>query len=218
MPWNSTWPIGNISVKANRTRGNQNMSYIEATMGNSAIGTNTNATRDHFWNVGANPDGRHRFINSMAFTVGGNPANPVIGAGMDAVLYLKQTSAEPQWFTRPNAGQIYQVSPNFIQGTVNLTQAMTNIAPIPANCYGDIYLWRNDIPDIEPRISAQAGFFKSNADRCDSWSYLLSRQGNAVAIVIKLGNGSDGGTLFVRGKTEDGANGPWNYRITYRAM
>ena len=44
---------------------------------------------DHFWNVGANEDGRHRFIQSSAFTVGGAAENPVVGTGMDGVTYLR---------------------------------------------------------------------------------------------------------------------------------
>lgn len=89
MPWNTTCPDGSRSVKANETVIQQNTTYTETTMGNSVVGTNTVTTRDHFWNVGANQDGRHRFIQSPAFTVGGLPENPVIGTGMDSVLYSK---------------------------------------------------------------------------------------------------------------------------------
>lgn len=89
MPWNSTAPVGSISVKANRTILQQNTTYIETTMGNSIVGTNTVTTRDHFWNVGSDEDGRHRFMQSPAFTVGGLPVDPVIGTGMDSVMYSK---------------------------------------------------------------------------------------------------------------------------------
>ena len=93
MPWNSLSPIGSISVRANRTTMNQNTTYIETTMGNSIVGSNLVTTRDHFWNVGANEDGRHRFIQSPGFTVGAAPADPVIGTGMDAVSYVKLLSS-----------------------------------------------------------------------------------------------------------------------------
>lgn len=115
MPWNSTSPIGSISVKANRTTMNQNTTYTETTMGNSAIGTNTVTTRDHFWNVGANEDGRHRFIQSPAFTVGGLPTDPVVGIGMDGVSFIKLLTAiqstaqqDVQPFYR-NASQVMQL-------------------------------------------------------------------------------------------------------------
>ena len=89
MPWNTVAPLGTVSVKANRTILQQNTTYIETTMGNSVVGTNAVTTRDHFWNVGSDEDGRHRFIQSPAFTVGGLPVDPVVGTGMDSVAYSK---------------------------------------------------------------------------------------------------------------------------------
>ncbi len=89
MAWHSTAPVGSQSVKANRTILQDNTTYTEVTMGNSVVGTNAVTTRDHFWNVGANEDGRHRFIQSPGFTVGGLPTDPVIGTGMDSVDYSK---------------------------------------------------------------------------------------------------------------------------------
>lgn len=89
MPWNSTFPLGSVSVKANKLIGNQNTTYIENTMGKEIVGTNTVTTRDHFWNVGSDEDGRHRFMQSPAFTVATLPEDPVLGTGMDAVWYAK---------------------------------------------------------------------------------------------------------------------------------
>lgn len=95
MTWNAASPDGTISVKANRTQMNANNQYIQTTMGNSVVGTNTVTTRDHFWDVGTTEDGRHRFIQSPAFTVGGLPTDPVVGTGMDGVGYYKtKTAAE----------------------------------------------------------------------------------------------------------------------------
>ena len=93
MAWSSTAPLGTVSVKANKAILGDNTTYIETTMGNSVVGSNAVTTRDHFWNVDANLDGRHRFIQSPAFTVGAVPADPVIGTGMDGVFYLKTKSA-----------------------------------------------------------------------------------------------------------------------------
>lgn len=96
MPWNSIWPVGTVSVKQNRTSGQQNTAYIEATMGNSIVGTNAVDTRDHFWNVSANLDGRHRFMQSPVFTstaVAPNDVYPVLGTGMDGVHFLLNKTA-----------------------------------------------------------------------------------------------------------------------------
>ena len=215
MPWNSTWPVGNISVKANRTVGQQNTTYIETTMGNSIVGTNTNATRDHFWNVGANEDGRHRFINSPAFTVGGNPADPVVGAGMDAVLYLKTTNAQPQWFNKTSGNIIYQVSPNFLQGTVVIGSSQTNIVLVPANVYGEIWLWRT----TQGSATAQNGFFRSDGTTVEAWSNYLGPEGSGASLNLKLGNGSDASGLNLRARTADASNNQtWQYRVIYRAI
>lgn len=95
MPWNATWPVGTQSVKANRPTGQQNTTYIKDTLGASIIGTNTVTTRDHFWDVGADQDGRHRFMQSPPFTVGGLPVDPVLGTSMGQVMYAKtKTAAE----------------------------------------------------------------------------------------------------------------------------
>lgn len=218
MPWNSTWPIGSISVKANRTAGQQNTTYIQTTMGNSIIGTNTNITRDHFWNVGANEDGRHRFINSPAFTVGAVAADPVVGAGMDAVLYLKTTNAQPQWFNRTSGGVIYQVSPNFLTGTIVVNAGFVTITAIPANVYGEIFIFQT----ADGSTRGQAGFFKSNGAVCDAWSYaqqVQSISSGTPKFNLIFGNGSNASGLNIRVRIEEAAAGAtWNYRITYRAI
>ena len=67
MPWNPISPDGTLSVKANRAPMRENTTYIQETMGNMAIGDNTTSTRDHFWNVDDDFDGRHRFIQSNEF-------------------------------------------------------------------------------------------------------------------------------------------------------
>lgn len=217
MPWNAAWPVAGISVKANRLIGNNNMLYIETTMGDDIVGTNTNITRDHFWNVGGNEDGRHRFINSPAFTVGGVPFDPVVGAGMDAVLYLKTTNAQPQWFNRTASGIIYQATPNFLQGTVVLNTAnMVNIIAIPANVYGEIFLFTT----ASGRESGQAGFFRSSGAVCDAFSYGERLQGAGTArYPVRMGNGTDAAGLNIRAQADEAATGlTWNYRITYRAI
>lgn len=215
MPWNSTWPVGSISVKANRTVGQQNTTYIETTMGNSIVGTNTNTTRDHFWNVGSNEDGRHRFINSPAFTVGGNPADPIVGTGMDAVLYLKTTNAQPQWFNRTADGVIYQATPNFLEGSVVIGSSQTTIVAVPANVYGEIVLWRT----TQGKNTAQNGFFRSDGAQVEGWSNYLGPEGSSASLNLKLGNGSDASGLNLRARTADASSGnSWQYRVTYRAI
>ena len=93
MTWNSTWPVGSSSVRANRTTGQENTSYIESTMGNTANDIAYATTqKDHFWDVGSNFDGHHRFIKMPAFTVGGVPTDPGsigLGTSMGGIMYMR---------------------------------------------------------------------------------------------------------------------------------
>jgi len=217
MPWNSTWPIGGISVKANRTAGNQNTTYIETTMGNDIVGTNTVTMRDHFWNVGSNEDGRHRMIQSPAFTVGGNPEDPVVGTGMDAVLYAKTILDSVQWFTR-NASTIFQATPGYYSGTVTISSSSsyTAVKTVPANCYGEIFLYTT----ATGKYSTQWGWFRSDVSTVEAWSNrtVVQGSGNSVS-AVKFGNGSEASGLTIQARADDASSGQtWNYKIFYRAL
>lgn len=220
MPWNSTWPVGSISVKANRTIGQQNTTYIETTMGNSIVGTNTAVTRDHFWNVGSNEDGRHRFIQSQGFTstaVAPNDVYPALGAGMQTVIFPLTTNGEVQWFhkNQDNNNKIYQFIPNFLTGTHVVTGSYTNMVAVPANVWGEIFMWE----DALGRHRGQTGFFRSNAATVESWALALAPEGQSVRSNLKFGNGSDASGLNIRVRVEEATSGEtWNYRVTYRAI
>lgn len=221
MPWNSTWPVGSISVKANRIVGQQNTTYIETIMGNSPVGTNTNTTRDHFWNVGSNEDGRHRFINSPVFTVGGIAADPLVGSGMDAVLYLKMTNAQPQWFTRTSGGIIYQSTPNILTGsaTISSSSSYQNLVAVPDNTYGEIFMYTTNNNNY--RFGGQTGFFVTRGGIVSAWAISYQAEGTATANSgLKFGNGADTSLLNIRVRREstNNLNTNWNYIITYRAL
>lgn len=218
MPWNSTWPVGTVSVKANRVTGQQNTTYIETTMGNSIVGTNTSTTRDHFWNVGTNEDGRHRWVQSPAFTVGGNAADATLGDGMDAAFYAKTTNSRVEWFHR-NAQGIYQAVPSFLQGTAAISTSVANIVSVPANVYGEIFLYRN----VNGAFTTQWGWFRSGVATVEAWSnlYLAPAIGPIPATPscsVLLSNGPNASGLNIRAQTLLGTADTWNYRIIYRAL
>ena len=216
MPWNTTSPLGSVSVKANRTTMQENTTYIETTMGNSVVGTNTTSTRDHFWNVGSNEDGRHRFIQSPAFTVGGNPADPVLGTGMDAVEYVKTTNGRAERFHRNSQG-IYQYVPSVLTSTVSVpsSSSYSTIVAVPANVYGEIFMYTTALG----RYSAVTGFFRSNGSTVEAWAIKNAAQGSSSsASALKFGNGSEASGLNIRAKRDDASGTSWNYIITYRAL
>lgn len=74
MAWSSISPNGTLSVKANNAPMAANTVYIE-----------TELNKDHFWNIGANEDGRHQFAQMPAFETGGLPDDPVRPAGLRAL-------------------------------------------------------------------------------------------------------------------------------------
>lgn len=215
MPWNSTWPVGSVSVRNNRTTGNQNTTYIETTMGNQAVGTNTTpqTAMDHFWDVGANEDGRHRFIQSPAFTVGAVPTDPVIGTGMDGVQYLKTVLTRVQGFFR-NAEGIYQYIPAFLSGSVavNSTGTYSTVVGVPANCYGQIAMYTTAL-GVYSGVTAH---FRSDATTVETWGLTQSDDTSSNNTPLKFASGGDALLLNIRARRSSAAAATWNYRITYR--
>lgn len=214
MAWNTTAPLGTVSVKANKSRIQQNMTYIETTMGNDVVGTNTVATRDHFWNVGSDEDGRHRFIQSVGFTVGGSADDPVLGTGMDSVLYAKETNSRFEWFHR-NSNGIYQFIPSVIKGDVVLNGAYATVTAVPDDVYGEIYIYTT----ASGKRSAQAGQFRSVGGIVETWTFTQSDDSTDSNVPLKGASGTDATDLNIKLRTSDAANGQtWHYIVTYKAL
>lgn len=218
MTWTSSAPIGTLSVKANRPILSGNMNYIENTMGNISVANQTLSPtlRDHFWNVSSDNDGRHRFIQSPAFTVGGSPADPDIGTGMDSVTYTKTSNGTAQGFFR-NSANIYQYIPNYLTGTHAVTSSITNMVTVPDNTYGEIFMYRTGSGNNR----GQTGFFKAQGGICNSWSHAINNDsgGNdSRGFALLFSNGSQSSGLNIRVKRNGGSNANWTYIVTYRAM
>lgn len=218
MAWVTNSPVGTLSVKDNRAQMNANNTYINTYLGNQSAFENLDTTRDHFWNIDSNRDGRHRFICSPAFTTsdGVTPTDPVVGAGMSAVLYLKTTNTQPQWFNRTSGNVIYQVSPNFISGSFTSSANFTNIVAVPDDVYGEIHMWRNG----NNRTSGQFGFFKSRGGVVTGFSYAAALEDQSdFKVNIELANSTNAIDLNLKSRAKfANAGETWFYRITYRAM
>lgn len=213
MPWNSTSPTGSISVKANRTPMQQNTTYIETTMGNSVVGTNTTSTRDHFWDVGSNEDGRHRFMQSPAFTVGAVATDPVIGTGMDGVLYLKTVSTDDttiQGFYR-NAQGVYQYIPTFVSGSLSVTSTPQSFITVPQNVYGEIFFYLTGVNSN----CIQYGVFHTTTTGVSCGAIPNTDSSGDTQKNLRISGGT-GFNISVR-TDSDGIAGTWNYKVTYRA-
>lgn len=221
MVWNSDWPVGTSSVKANQVTGNQNTVYIETTMGNDVVGTNNNTVRDHFWDVDATLDGRHRFIQSVGFTEGGNPANPVLGDSMDTLLYPKTTNGSVQWFHKNIDADtnIYQVTPNQLTSTVVLTSSYATVVAVPANVWGEIFMYATSGTSTQNRYRTIRGFFRSDASIVNSFAYTLGTENDDYGYGVRFGNGSNASGLDIRARVDDATSGlTWTYIVWYRAL
>lgn len=191
-------------------------------MGNSIVGTNTDTTRDHFWNVGSNEDGRHRFIQSVGFTstaVAPNDFYPVLGAGMETVIFPLLSKGEVVWFHKNEVinDNIYQFIPNFLTGTktISSSSSYVTLATVPNNVYGEIFMWNDD----NGSNTGQTGFFKSKSSVVDAWSTTFRVQGSSDTFsALKFGNGSESSGLDIRVRRDESSKTSWNYRITYRAI
>lgn len=202
MTWNATWPVGTVSVKANKITGNQNTSYIQTTM-----------RVDHYWAESGFVDGMHRQVSMQGTTL-----DKTLPAGVAGVLWYKTVSASNprvEMFYR-NIDKIYQVSPSFKEGTKTInTSSFFTITDVPANSYGEIFLFTTALG----RRSMVSGIFRSDATTVEAWSLYNGPEGSAASIPLKLGNGSDASGLDIRAKKEDNSSSlTWNYRVIYRGI
>ncbi len=92
MTWNSTWPLGSASVKANRLTGNQNTSYIESTL-----------KVNHYFNE--SPAGKHKFVSLPIYVDPGtaagegavytkNVTDPILGSSPE-LFYRRESNGSP---------------------------------------------------------------------------------------------------------------------------
>lgn len=217
MTWNSTWPDGGQAVNTNRPTGQQNTTYIEETIGNQAIGTNTNpqTAKDHFWNLG-DYSGHHRFVQMPAFIDNAaSPADPVLWPLMNGCMYVKTTNSVDTGYYR-NGSNIYEFIPTYKTGTHVITSSYTDLTTIPNNVWGEIFMWTT----ANGNHRMQSGSFRSTNNVAEGWSYMLGIEGtNDAGVNVKLGNGAQASGLNIRVRTIEAASGnTWNYRITYRAI
>jgi len=84
MSWNTDSPDGTKSVKANNDILQANTTYTETEM-----------NKDHFWNIGADEDGHHKFAQMPKYTDGAvaTPTSPTLDTGMDLAFFSRLKTA-----------------------------------------------------------------------------------------------------------------------------
>ena len=192
MTWTSNWPDGSKSVRGNESAGTGNMSYIETKM-----------KLDHYWNEDANKDGHHKIIQMTE-----EDTDPALATGMDGAIYLKSDGSRIQGFYR-NTNGIYQFIPAFLIGTVNMSTSTTNIVAVPANVYGEIFMWNGDAAG-----SSAKGFFHSDGTKVYAFATPLS---STIPVNITFTNTASTDLTIKGNLTTSLGTTLFNYRITYRA-
>lgn len=229
MAWNTVWPEGNKSVKANITRGVNNMAYINVTMGGQApIGTVAADTPDHFW-ARNNYDRHHRFIQMPGFVDGAfAPATPVLDAGQDGVIFTRLVNADVgKWelFYRTNSNTTYQISPCYETTTVNVNENFPNagfvtVSAIPPNVYGEIVARRTSGTGSNSQTSVSARFM-SDATIVQGWTKpdLGGTNLTTQAPALRFLNGSSATDLNLKVQASDSSlKTNYTFYITYRSL
>lgn len=100
MVWNSTSPNGAVSVKQNTTPMQQNTTYTETTLNN-----------DHFWNIGVNEDGHHKWANMVATNDADKSlqTNASLATGMDGNYFTRFKTATEATVTGADNAQPFFV-------------------------------------------------------------------------------------------------------------
>jgi len=86
MGWHETAPVGTNTVKAN-----------ESTLNDNTVYTETEMNKDHFWNIGGDEDGHHKFAQMPKYTDGAiaTPTSPTLVGSADLAYFARlKTAAE----------------------------------------------------------------------------------------------------------------------------
>lgn len=228
MAWNTVWPEGNKSVKANIPRGVNNMAYINLTMGGQAnIGSTAANTPDHFWAKNLY-DRHHRFIQMPGFVNSSAvPVDPTLDEGQDGVIFNRQVNSDVgRWetFYKNNQGT-YQMSPCYIKTTVNIDSTSDGtyylIATIPPNVYGEIVAKYADAIVTPQSLYCITANFISDNSIAQAWAITsLGRIGiTAQTPPLRFLNGPGSNNLNIRANAMfDDWKGNWTFYITYRSL
>jgi len=165
---------------------------------------------DHQFNLtAAANDGYHNLIHMTLQA----PTGALASTGR---LYVKTVGGLVQLYYMDSAGTEYQVTPSFnvISGTVNVSPAYATITAIPANMFGEVFLWQGRF--------IQAGTFVSDGTVVNGYSYAEKYvSGSASSPMLALGFDAAGANLLnltvANTSGIGGFNVMWNYKVFYRS-
>ena len=203
MTFVTTWPDGTKSVKVNETAGAANMAYIQ-----------TKQRLDHYWGEGS-VDGYHRKMDMPKSA----SAPALVNNG---VLFAQDTSDLVTQTFYTNTSATYQVTPGILTGTTGTISSKTtysNVVAVPANVYGEIFMYQYAMGAITlGKYTAQTGFFRSNGSVVETWATGLIPEGDSNTYNLKFGNGSKASFLTIQARRNEAISTTWKYIVTYRDL
>lgn len=136
--------------------------------------------------------------------------NPAIPAGANGIWYV--SGGDGYYKNTIGNNQI----PNTLSGTTALTTSISTVVAVPANSYGDVYMFF-----VTGGVEYHCfGSYYANASTCWAYSNQMREQGGSSGRVdVILGNGSDVLGLNLRARTASSSgNGTYIYRVLYRLI
>lgn len=167
---------------------------------------------DHVFNDSAqSTDGVHRQVTMIARAI------PVIlPAGTNSILYSWVDSNSQTQLKFYNGANDYQLTPTWsvISGTVTISSSFATLAAVPANVFGEVFMWKGRF--------IQAGTFISDAGIVNGYAYSEKyKSGSSPSQILNFGFDGDGASGLNLQAQNDGSgssfNGVWTFKILYRS-
>ncbi len=167
--------------------------------------------RDHIFNdtlVANDNSGTHRQVTLTARATPGS-----LPTGTNGIFYSKLVSSLGELFWYDGTSEIQISTYTVLSGTVAVTSAFSTIVAIPANKFGEIYLYKGRF--------IQAGAFVSDGTVVNGYSYAEKYvSGSGASQILELafdGNGASALNLRVKNPSGSSFDGTWTYKVYYRS-
>lgn len=166
---------------------------------------------DHVFNDTAqSTDGIHRQMTMIA------RASPTeLPAGSNGICYAWVDTDNQTQLRFYNGATDYQITPSstVISGTVTISSSFATLAAVPANTFGEIYMWKG-------RFIQQGAFVSDTI--VNAYAFAMKyKSGSSASQILTFGFDGDGASGLNIQAQNDGSggsfNGVWNYKIFYRS-
>jgi len=178
-------------------------------------------TADHVFNdTSADDDGIHRQVTIVNRPAPGDPTS--VPAGASSMMYGKTAtdSVNELWFF--DAVSPRQLNWRELTGTVALSGTVATVVAVPANSYGQIFMYFDHPAPNDNRSTVQFGWYSSTATEASAYSSsIMYGATNLNNVIVRFASWASpqvsGLNIRATINTETSLySGTWNYIIYYR--